>query len=118
MLAWVRAALVRVALLFVPGLRDSFEPPRAAVVRAAGLALLVYVAAAGRRGAAPRRTGMDAAIAAWLAIEVLATLASRSPLVSAIGEPMQREGLVTPPGRAGWCAAPPATHGGAAPRAQ
>ncbi|MBI3540464.1 MAG: O-antigen ligase family protein, partial [Candidatus Eisenbacteria bacterium] len=114
MLAWVRAALVLVALLFVPGLRDSFEPPKAAVVRAAGLALLVYVATARRRGAPPRRTGMDAAIAAWLAIEALATLASRSPLVSAIGEPMQREGLVTSLGLAGWYVATRATHGVAA----
>lgn len=90
----VRAALALAILVFVPGLRESFEPPKAAVVRVCGLGLLAAAALAwrGRRCAL---TLTDAAVAAWLVVEVVATAGSESPLVSLVGESMQRDGLLT-----------------------
>ena len=95
MLWWVRAALALSVVLFIPGLRDCFEPPKAAVLRTLGMALLALALFPGAAGGWPRRSRLDLVVLLWLATEVAATLFSRSPLLSLIGEPMQREGLLT-----------------------
>jgi len=95
MLGCVRAALALAILLFLPGLRECFEPPKVAAVRACGLALLIAaLAAPGIRRRAEGRP-LDLAVGAWLLVEILSTGFSTSPLLSVVGEPMQREGLFT-----------------------
>ena len=95
MLGCVRAALVLAILAFLPGLRESFEPPKAAAVRVCGLALLIAALAALRTRRQVERLPLDLAVGAWLLVEILSTAFSASPLLSLVGEPVQREGLLT-----------------------
>jgi O-antigen ligase len=95
MLLTLRAALVAVCLAMLPGLLEGWETPKAAVVRIAGLGLL---AASLVRPARLRRLvlqPLDLAIAWWLAVELIATVLSRAPLLSVFGELRQHEGLIT-----------------------
>ena len=94
MLWCVRAALALAILVFIPGLRESFEPSKAAVVRVCGLGLLAAAAFAWRERR-HRLTPTDGAVAAWLLVEAAATAGSESPLLSLAGESVQREGLLT-----------------------
>ncbi|HKQ58637.1 MAG TPA: hypothetical protein VJY35_12280, partial [Candidatus Eisenbacteria bacterium] len=107
----MRAALALAILTFVPGLRECFEPPKAAVIRACGVALLVAVL--GTLGSRRRQPGtlLDLAVLAWLAVEILATVFSIAPRVSVLGEPLQREGLLTSVGLAGLYFGTRATSG-------
>jgi len=100
----VRVALVATILVFVPGLIDQFEGPKAEVVRVCGLAALALVAASGRRawGAV---VPLDVAVALWLGVELLATSTSMAPVMSTLGIPAQREGLLTSLAMAGLYAA-------------
>ena len=94
-LSCVRIALSLAILLFIPGLREGFEPAKAAALRACGLPLL----AAALAGADWRRragvVALDLAVAVWLLVEIASTAFSEAPLVSLVGEPLQREGLLT-----------------------
>jgi O-antigen ligase len=95
MLGCLRAALALAILAFLPGLRESFEPPKAAAVRVCGLALLAAALAAPRIRRQAERLPLDLAVGAWLLVEILSTAFSASPLLSLVGEPVQREGLLT-----------------------
>jgi O-antigen ligase len=98
-LLWL--ALFLAPVVFHPLMVDPFEDAKAALVRILGVALLA--AAAARAGSLRRAsiTPLDAAVAAWMAFEILATIASRSPLLSVFGEKGQHEGLLTSVGLAG-----------------
>src|SRR5437867_103857 len=94
-MAWIVVALAGSAFLFMPGLLEQFETPKIELVRASGLGALALGLIAGRAGRPRRWTMPDRAVAAWLAIELIATLCSVSPRVSLLGETRQREGLLT-----------------------
>jgi O-antigen ligase len=92
---WVGVALAGSALLFMPGLLEQFETPKIELVRTCGLGALAYGLVRGRAGYPRRWSTLDWAVAAWLLVEILATLFSVSPRVSVVGETRQREGLLT-----------------------
>lgn len=94
MLWWVRAAIALAILIFFPGLREGFEPSKAAAVRVCGLALLAAATLAWRRRRIPP-SPLDGAVAIWLLVEAITTACSESPLVSWSGEAVQREGFLT-----------------------
>jgi O-antigen ligase len=98
---WVGTALVFSALFFMPGLLEQFEAPKIEAVRVCGLGALALSLLGGRAGR-PRRWGpLDCAVVVWLAVEMLATALSVSPRLSLLGEPRQREGLLTSTALAG-----------------
>ena len=94
----VRLTLVGVVLGFWPGLLEPFRPWKAALLRATGLGLLAWVTAefAFRR---PSRlvlpNALTGAALAWGAVFTLSTFAGVAPRVSWLGEPLQREGLLS-----------------------
>ncbi|HEY3215902.1 MAG TPA: O-antigen ligase family protein [Candidatus Eisenbacteria bacterium] len=88
-------AIALSVLFFVPFLREGFESPKAAAVRACGFGALGMALAAGRAWRRVTWTPLDLAVLLWLGVEVLATAVSVSPRLSWIGEPVQREGLLT-----------------------
>ena len=92
---WVVGSLAGAVLLFLPGLLEQFETPKIELVRACGLGALAHGLIAGRAGRPARWRPLDWAVAAWLAVEILATVFSISPRVSVVGETRQREGLLT-----------------------
>jgi len=92
---WLGPALAFAVLLFMPGLLEQFEAPKIEAVRVFGLGALTLAVIAGRAGRPRRWTFVDAAVAAWLAVEILTTALSVSPRVSLMGEVRQREGLLT-----------------------
>ena len=94
-MVWVAVALAGSAFLFMPGLLEQFETPKIEIVRTCGLGALALGLIAGRAGRPTRWSLLDRAVAAWLAIEIIATVLSVSPRVSVVGETRQREGLVT-----------------------
>ena len=125
LLRWiVRAALAGAVLLYWPGLTEQFEVPKTWFVRTLGLGagagILIGFALDRWRPRRPRlgvvpapasapdrdagRT-IDTAMGVWLAVELLTTLTSVSPRISVIGDPMQREGLLTSLAIAGCYAA-------------
>src|SRR5256885_5265083 len=88
-------ALVFSALFFMPGLLEQFETPKIEAVRVCGLGALTLALLAGRAGRPRRWRPLDGAVVAWLAVEIVTTLLSRSPRVSLLGETRQHEGLLT-----------------------
>jgi O-antigen ligase len=92
---WVAVALAGSMALFMPGLLEQFETPKIELVRACGLGALACGLIAGRAGRPAAWGPLDRAVAAWLAVEILATVLSVSPRVSVVGETRQREGLLT-----------------------
>jgi O-antigen ligase len=94
-LSCVRIALALAILLFVPGLREGFEPAKAAALRACGLSLLAAALVAGDWRRRAGVVALDVAVGLWLAIEIASTAFSAAPIVSLVGEPLQREGLLT-----------------------
>ena len=98
----VRAAVVGSILLFLPGLLEQFEAPKAAVVRILGIAALAATTAGlTSKRPRPQWIPLDAGVLAWLLVELLATLASVSPRISFFGDTKQSEGLLTSLGLAG-----------------
>jgi O-antigen ligase len=91
----LRLTLPAVLLVFAPFMLDQFETPKAALLRIAGLGLLAAALAAPRALRDFRWCALDVAMAAWLAAELAATLASRSLWLSVFGELEQHEGLLT-----------------------
>jgi O-antigen ligase len=100
MVAFVRVALVGSFLLFLPGLLEQFEAPKAAVVRIVGLAAAAAWLARGRPRLSSARA-LDLAVLGWLGVEMAATVASLNPRISIFGDLLQREGLFTSLGLAG-----------------
>lgn len=96
----IGAALALSILLFVPGLLEQFEAPKAAAVSLCGVTALGMALARGNP-LPGRWQPLDVGVAIWLSVEALATVGSISPLLSLYGEPIQREGLVTSVGLAG-----------------
>ena len=94
-MGWILAALGFAILFFMPGLLQQFDVPKIEAVRVCGLGALAASAIAGLAGWLRRWRALDVAVVAWLAVEVLATVLSRSPRLSVLGEPRQREGLLT-----------------------
>ena len=92
---WVRAALVFAVLLFVVGLSEDFEDPKAAAVRVCGLAVIATAAFSWRMLRRITWTPLDGAVLAWLSTELLATLFSSAPVLSLFGDSAQREGFST-----------------------
>lgn len=92
---WLVAALACAVLFFLPGLLQQFDVPKTEWVRVWGIGALAMSLIAGRAGRPRRWRALDVAVAAWLAVEALATALSVSPVLSLIGEPRQREGLLT-----------------------
>lgn len=92
---WVRAALLLVPALFIPGLIEGFELPKAAVLRVCGLAAGVAALGFARGRWRRLRTPLDLAVLAWLVVEAATTVASRAPWMSLAGDYAQHEGLVT-----------------------
>jgi O-antigen ligase len=92
---WVRAAIALSILLFVPGLIEQFEAPKIAAVRVCGFGALALALAGAARRPRPSWTPLDFAVAAWLVVEVVATVFAVSPRLALFGEPDQREGLLT-----------------------
>src|SRR5258706_5403024 len=95
------------ACVVVVGTRmvEYSETAKAEIVRVAGLGLLAWSLVRGRALWQRLSTPLDQAVLAWLAIELLATLLSRSPLLSVFGEQEQHEGLLTSLAYAGvYCA--------------
>ena len=96
----LRSALILSVLLFVPGLVDAFESPKAAAVRTCGLAALgLALGIRSLRGV--RWQAVDFAVLAWLLAQLLATAFSTAPLLSVFGGRQQNEGLLTSLGLAG-----------------
>lgn len=116
----MRAALAAAILLFVPGLLDPFNGPKAVVLRLVGLPLLVL--AAGRWLAGRRKTrdfddptpdvvrAIDLLVGAWVVVAILATVFGISPRLSWAGEIGQREGLLTTLALAGLYAGARRSH--------
>jgi O-antigen ligase len=100
-LLWVRSALVLSFLLFIPGLLESFEAPKAAIVRAFGLAALAAWLASSPERRRLRWQPLDAAVAGWLMVEILSSAFSVAPRLSLLGDTEQHEGLLTSIGLAG-----------------
>lgn len=92
---WVRAALVLSVLFFVLGLTEDFEDPKAAAVRLCGLAVIATAAASWRTLGRLAWTPLDRAVLVWLGMEFLATVFARAPVLSLLGDSVQREGLTT-----------------------
>ncbi|MBI1797272.1 MAG: O-antigen ligase family protein [Candidatus Eisenbacteria bacterium] len=110
-------AVAATILVFVPGLFEQFETPKAEVVRIAGLAALAFAAARAVAGARARWIVLDLAVAAWLTVEALATLTSAAPAISVLGSVPQREGLLTSLGLTGlYVAARASARGVEGPR--
>ncbi len=118
MLLLVRSALLLSFLVFIPGVLEQFQVPKAHVVRILGIGALASLAAAlpfrrpaaassqGESPSAPpgpphRWPAMDVAMVAWLATEAAATAVSDSPRLSFFGDLDQHEGLLTSLGLAG-----------------
>jgi O-antigen ligase len=78
--------------VFVPGLLESFEVPKIALIRVLGLgALAGWIV-----GAWPgRRSAFEWAVLAWVGVEAAATAMSVSPRLSLVGDALQDEGLLT-----------------------
>jgi O-antigen ligase len=101
----VRAALALIVLGFIPGLLDPFAPAKAVAMRVIGLTLLVVNATSQRfaqrgsngvRGPAfPAARALDCAVLAWCVVAMLSAVFGVSPHLSLVGEPQQREGLLT-----------------------
>ena len=94
----VRVALAGVVLGIWPGLLEPFQPWKAALLRITGFGLLAWVAAefASRRGnGVPRPSPLTAAALAWVVVCALSAAMGIAPRVSWMGEPAQREGLLT-----------------------
>ena len=104
-LLWVRAALALSFVVFMPGLLDPFEAPKAAIVRAVGLGALAAWLASTRGRQRLRWQPLDFAVAGWLGAEILSTVLSVAPRLSLLGETGQQEGLLTSFGLAGLYAA-------------
>src|SRR5206468_8822357 len=116
MILVTRLVMALALLAWLPGLLEQFETPKAAVVRVLGGGLLAaaFASLVARRtvsapakgpvpptGDGPRWHTLDLAIAAWLAVEVAATLFSVAPAISLLGDRAPMEGLLTPIGLAG-----------------
>jgi O-antigen ligase len=91
---WINAALSLALLLFIPGIQDSFEPGKAEAVRVCGFGA-VGLLLGSRALSRLRWTPLDVAVLAWLAVEALSAAFSIAPVVSLLGDPVQREGLIT-----------------------
>jgi O-antigen ligase len=91
---WVRAALLLSALLFVPGLVEQFEVPKAVAIQACGAAAFAaWLVRAPWRVRRP--TAFEWALLGWLVVEALATATSESRRMSVFGDRFQLEGLLT-----------------------
>jgi O-antigen ligase len=126
----VRVALAGAILGFVPGLLDSFASPKAALLRALGLPLLVLALARGvsRLGGLLRQPGealaalrprdaaggADLAAAAVALVACASALAGLAPRASVFGEIGQREGVLTTLSLAGLYFGARASHRGPA----
>lgn len=95
---WLRGLVVVALLLtpaiFVPGLVEGFEMPKAGVVRVCGFGAAALLIASWR-ARRPTLRPLDLAVLAWLGVELLATAASRAPWISLVGDRSQHEGLLT-----------------------
>lgn len=123
-----RAILVATVLLFVPGLLDPFDPPKAMVIRVLGIPLLGGVLGhgflAGRtyarwfrslfrdRGSTSgwAASSVDLAVAGWVVAGLVSTMFSVSPRLSLHGELQQRDGWLTMLGLVGLYAAARRSH--------
>jgi O-antigen ligase len=94
-MGWIVAALGFAVLFFMPGLLQEFDVPKIEAVRVCGLGALAAGLVGGLAGRPRRWRALDVAVVAWLAVEGIATVLSRSPRLSVLGEPRQREGLLT-----------------------
>lgn len=97
----IRVVVAGVPIVCLPAILDAFEVPKAALLRIGGWALAALGAGAWLRMRRERWGLLDAALLAWLGVELAATLASVAPPLSAIGDDNQREGLLTSLGLAG-----------------
>jgi O-antigen ligase len=104
----LRLAFALAVLLTIPLLVEQYEAPKIWAVRAAGLGVLMALPFAFRLRAL--RTPIDLAVLAAVVVEVITTLASESRRVSVLGEPLQREGLITSLALAGMYFAARAAH--------
>jgi len=100
-LLWVRAALALSFVVFIPGLLEPFEGPKAAVVRAFGLGALAVWLLSTQDRRRLRWQPLDIAVAGWLGVEILGTVLSVAPRLSLLGDDQQHEGLLTSLGLAG-----------------
>jgi O-antigen ligase len=100
-MAWIAIALAFAVLFFMPGLLQQFDVPKIEAVRVCGFAALAASLIAGRAGRPRRWRLLDVAVVAWLGVEIVTTIVSESPRVSLLGEPRQREGLLTSAALAG-----------------
>lgn len=94
----VRLTLVGVVLGFWPGLLEPFRPWKAALLRTTGLGLLAWVTADLLLRSRARPTfpnALTGAALAWAGVCTLSAFAGVAPRLSWMGEPMQREGLLT-----------------------
>jgi len=82
-------------LAFAPWSLEPFHAFKAVILRAIGFAVLAWVAVDAAVGGRRRPGALVLAVAAWVGASALATLASISPRLSLLGEPSQREGLLT-----------------------
>lgn len=99
MVLLTRLLLAGTVLLVVPGLFEGFEAPKAAFLRLVGVVALAIAAFAARRRW--RLSVLDLAVFAWFCTEVLTTVCSVSPRLSLVGEPLERDGLLTSLGLVG-----------------
>lgn len=97
--AWLLIAVTAtLPLAFVPDIDDGYALPKALVLRGAGVAVsLAFVSflAAGGRFTLRLDRWIDGAVAAFLALTLLSTLASVDTTQSVLGEPYQYQGAVT-----------------------
>ena len=90
-----RVALVICFLLFAPGLTEQFEAPKAAALLVVGLASIGAALSSRDALRQVRWHLLDVSILAWLSVEILATGISVLPRLSLLGEPGQRDSLLT-----------------------
>lgn len=84
--------------MFVPGWLDPFVAPKQALLllgASASVGVLLASSLAAPRGSLRPRGAFEWLVLLWLAVAAVSTLRGVSPLRSLLGEPAQREGLVT-----------------------
>jgi len=89
---------------------EPFHASKAIVLRAIGLPLLVWFVAEAVSGRVKKPTLLTWSVIGWVAAGVLATVLSIAPHLSLVGEPSQREGILTTLALAGLALATPHAH--------
>ena len=97
--AWLLiAATATLPVAFVPDIDDGYALPKALVLRGAGIAISLAFASnlvVGGRFTLRLDRWIDGAVAAFLALTLLSTMASVDTTQSVLGEPYQYQGAVT-----------------------